>query len=539
MTIATAPPLPHTLADIDAELARRSLREFIRQAWPVIEPGVEYLDNWHIHAVCDYLEAVTRGDVRRLIINVPPRHMKTIAVSVCWPCWEWIRRPAARWMFASFALGLSLDSSLKRRDIIQSDWYQRNWGDRYQLVTDLNVKSEYKNDHQGVMFATSMGGTTTGKGGNRIVVDDPHSAAQGSSDAVRTSQVEFFDRSLFTRQNDKKHDAIVVIMQRLHEKDLTGHLLAKGGYEHLCLPAEISERTLISTPSAEYVREAGSILWPAREGPKELAEAKMTLGPYGYAGQYGQAPAPAGGGRFKEAWFRYYRREGDVYVILGPDGHAAWLVPVDACRRFATMDPAGTDADQNAKACYTVIQAWALTPSFHLLLLDQYRAQVEAPEAAEAAIRFVRQWDCDYIGIEKDGIGLGTVQTVRRRGVTVRPIKARGSKQARSETAEIRMSAGMIVFPEGAEFLFDLKGELLKFPNAENFDQVDAMAHAAILVHKEAGPPTTAEDAEHEAADAAEAELAADHPGAAVSPAVVTNGAAVDDDEAAAWLRGD
>ncbi len=532
----TAPTPPHTLADVDAELARRSLREFIRQAWPIIEPGTPYLDNWHVHAICDYLEAVTRGEVRRLIINIPPRHMKTITVSIMWPVWEWIQRPACRWMFASFAQGLSNDASLKRRDIIQSDWYQRHWADRYQLVSDLNVKSEYKNDHQGVMFATSMGGTTTGKGGNRIVVDDPHSASQGQSDAVRPGQNTFFDNSLFTRQNDKKRDAIVVVMQRLHERDLTGHLLAKGGYEHLCLPAEAAERTVISVPSAEYVREAGSLLWPEKEGVKELAEAKLTLGEYGYAGQYGQSPAPAGGGKFKEAWFRYYRRDGDLFVILDADGRPAWSVPVEQCRVWATMDPAGSDA---AEACYTVIQVWAETPSFHLLLLAQYREQVESPDAAEAAVRWSRDWECEYIGIEKDGIGLGTVQTVRKRGVTVRPIKARGSKVARAETAQIRMAAGMILFPESAPFLFDLRAELLTFPNTVYKDQVDALAHAAILVQKSAGPPTTAEDAEHETADAQRAELDAGHPGAAVSPAAVTSGAADGDDEAAAWLRGE
>ena len=516
--------------------AETKLASFIRQAWHVIEPGTEYLHNWHIDAICEFLQAVDAGQVTRLLINCPPRYMKSIAVSVMWPAWSWIAKPMSRWMFASYAGNLSTQHSVDRRTVIQSDWYQSRWADKYQLTSDQNVKTEYQNDKQGRMFATSFKGVATGKGGNRLVFDDPQDPTGVESDTQRETSTNTFRRKLSTRLNNKKVDAIVVVSQRLGEKDISGVCIEQG-YTHLNLSAEDSPGKVISAPSGkEFVRDASGLLWPEREGPKEIAQAKVQLGPYGYAGQYQQSPTPYGGGRFKSAWFRYYTRTEDGYRLTR--GSNSWTVKDDDCYRFAIMDPAGTDPKQNKKACYTVLLVWAIAPSGDMILLHVYREQVETPEVADAAVRVCRQWEVEWIGIEKDGIGLGVVQHVRRKGIAVRAIKARGSKEARSDVAEIQMSAGMIHFPREAPFLFELEKELLAFPAGEFLDQADALAHSARMVQRTHGPPTNTEDSSHEAAVEVRDKLA-DKDGAGIDPHEVVLVSAVDraDPEDEEWME--
>lgn len=496
------------------------MAEFIRQAWHVIEPGTEYLHNWHIDATCEYLQAVDAGQITRLLINMPPRMMKSITVSVMWPVWSWIRLPESRWMFASYAANLSTQHSVDRRTVIQSDWYQARWRDRYQLTSDQNVKTEYQNDKQGRMFSTSFKGVATGKGGDKLVFDDPQDPTGVESDTQRETSTNTFRRKLSTRLNNKKIGAIVAVSQRLGSNDISS-LCIEQNYVHLNLPAEDEPRKTISVPSGKtFTRDASGLLWPEREGPKEIAQAKLQLGDFGYAGQYQQNPFPPGGSRFKSAWFRLYRKiEGGYKLVRGRgENSQEWFVADDDCRRFAVMDPAGAEKEKNNKPCFTVVQVWAETPSHDMLLLHQYREQVQTPDAADAAVRICREWEVDYIGIEKDGLGLGVVQTVRRKGVSVRAIKARGSKEARSQTAEIRMAAGMIHFPMDAPWLFDLQTELLAFPNGEYCDQVDALAHAAQIVQRENGPPRDESDEEYDSKKMAdiEAEDAPAHPGDAI-----------------------
>src|SRR5947208_5796518 len=163
---------PSLVQDIDREFARRSLREFIRHAWSVVEPATEFVPGWHLDAICDHLEAVTKGTLRNLLINIPPRHMKSLAVSVFWPCWEWIRWPERRWLFSSYSERLSIRDSVRCRRLILSPWYQSFFGDRFQLTGDQNEKDRFDNDHSGSRIATSVGGSNTGEGGDRVVCDD-------------------------------------------------------------------------------------------------------------------------------------------------------------------------------------------------------------------------------------------------------------------------------------------------------------------------------------------------------------------------------
>lgn len=487
---------PGGSGDPDADREARSLCGFIRQAWPIVEPATQFIPGKHLDAVVEHLEAVTRGQIRQLLINIPPRHMKSLAVSVFWPVWEWISHPHRRWLYASYAQSLSIRDAVRSRRLIESHWFQSRWHDRFALCSDQNQKMRYDNDKGGCRIATSVDGSATGEGGDRVVADDPHNVTERESEAIRRATLEWWDQTMSTRLNDPKTGARIIVMQRVHEKDLSGHVIAQRGYVHLFLPAEFEPGRKCATYTdrkaflwEDWRTEEGDLLWPERFSQSEISDFKLRLGPAGYAGQFQQRPAPAGGNRFKQEWFRYYRSADSAYILQNPDGTERRIAASD-CHRFAVMDPAGSEPQQNSRPCYTVIQVWDITPSHDMLLVHQYRAQVQTPDATNAAERIARQFNVEFLGVEKDGIGLGIVQTLKRLGITVKPIKARGSKEARSETAEIRMAAGQIYFPQGADFLWEVEQELIHFPKSEYADQVDALAHAARMVQQRTGTAT-------------------------------------------------
>src|ERR1700688_880306 len=283
--------------EIDREMAMRSLGEFVRQAWPIAEPSTPFVPGFHINAIIEHLEAVTRGEIRNLLINVPPRHMKSLLVSVFWPAWEWIRWPERRWLYSSYGAQLSIRDSVKCRRLIESPWYQHRWRDRFALTTDQNTKGRFDNDRSGYRLSTSVGGAATGEGGDRIVCDDPHNVQEAESDSVRKGTNDWFDVVMSTRVNDPKTAAKVVVMQRCHQQDLSGHLLEQGGWEHLCLPAEYeSSRRTTSIGWSDPRSTAGELLWPERFGPEEIESLKHSMGSYATAGQLQQRPSPAEGG---------------------------------------------------------------------------------------------------------------------------------------------------------------------------------------------------------------------------------------------------
>ncbi len=251
---------------------------------------------------------VRRREIRRLIINVPPRHMKSLLVTVMFPTWVWSQDPHTRFICSSYADSLSIKHSLDRRTLVSSPWYQNLWGDRVSLADDANLKSEFVNDARGHMIATSTGGSITGKGADFIIVDDPHNPTMMLSETERTTALRHFDITLSTRLDQPKKGCIVVIMQRLHEDDLTGHLISGGGWDQLVLPAEAEVEETRNFPLSKrvHMRKPGELLWDERFDQKVLDHAKIRLGSYAYAGQYQQRPSPLEGGILKRSWWRRY-----------------------------------------------------------------------------------------------------------------------------------------------------------------------------------------------------------------------------------------
>jgi len=290
----------------EAALLSECLLDFVRGAWHVLEPVVTFRDNWHLQAVAEHLEAVARFEIRRLVINVPPGTMKSLMACVFWPAWVWTHAPHLRWLFSSYGQALSTRDSLRSRRLIQSPWYQARWGHLYQLTSDQNVKTRFENSRTGYRIATSVEGSGTGERADVVVVDDPHNVRQAASDLQRQVALDWWDLTMSTRFNDPQRGSRVIIMQRVHEQDLTGHVLGReAGYVHLKIPMRLNpdKRCVTVLGWEDPRRAAGQLMWPEHFPEQEVKELEADLGPYGTAGQLQQEPTARSGGQFERAWF--------------------------------------------------------------------------------------------------------------------------------------------------------------------------------------------------------------------------------------------
>jgi hypothetical protein len=285
--------------------ARTDFQSFLRMVVGTVSPGTRYLHNWHIDAIATYLGACARGDIRRLIINMPPRMLKSVTVSVAWPAWLLGQDARTRVMAASYAQSLSIKHSLDCRLVMQSRWYREIFPET-ELVRDQNEKDKFVTSKRGHRIATSVGGAATGEGGNILIVDDPLNPLQARQRSMREAANEWFDHTFATRLDDKRHGTIVVVMQRLHAEDLSGYLLKKTGWEHLSLPAIAPTRTRIQCGGFTKVRREGDVLHPAREDAEMLAAMKQELGSANFNAQYQQAPLGEDEGLIKLGWFKRF-----------------------------------------------------------------------------------------------------------------------------------------------------------------------------------------------------------------------------------------
>ena len=442
---------------------RLSLRDYMRLAWHVVEPATPFVPGWHLDAIAEHLEAVTSGQIRRLLVNMPPRHMKSLAVSVFWPTWEWTRHPECRWLYSSYALSLSIRDSLKCRRLIQSPWYQAHWGSVFQLAGDQNLKTRFDNDRSGYRIATSVGGAATGEGGDRVVCDDPHNVREAESDAMREATLTWWDQVMSTRLNDPETGSLVIVMQRVHERDLAGHVLAQGGYEHLCLPAEYEPRVWTTSIGwCDPRTELGELLWPQRFPASALAELKLRLGSYGAAGQLQQRPAPAEGGRLKRAWWRY------------------WLEPParfdEQLQSWDMAFKAGDGSD------YVVGQVWGRRGA-DCYLLDQVRDRMDLPATLQAVRALSVKWPGAVTKLVEDSAnGPAVIQTLRHELPGLIAVNPEGGKLTRVAAISPAVEAGNVYLPDPARaaWVGDLVNECAAFPNGAHDDQVDALSQALL-----------------------------------------------------------
>lgn len=293
---------------LDKADSEESLRDFVGFAWPILEPKRTLVHGWHLDAICEHLEAVSKGQIKRLLINVPPGCTKSLTTDVFWPAWEWgpFKRPDLRYVCASYSEALTIRDNRRTRNVLRSAWYQRLWSDSFYIVEDQDTKTKFENNETGFKIATSVGGLGTGERGDRFIIDDPHNILEAESDAKREAALLWFEEVVPTRLNEPENDAIIVIMQRVHDRDVSGVILKKElGYEHLCLPMEFDpeERCTTSIGFTDPRTDWNELICPERMSREVVEADKKAMTPYAVAAQFQQKPAPRGGGMFKRKWF--------------------------------------------------------------------------------------------------------------------------------------------------------------------------------------------------------------------------------------------
>jgi predicted phage terminase large subunit-like protein len=452
---------PEALQKIRAELARRSFKEFVHQAWPVIEPGTPLIWGWVLDAMVEHLEAVTRGDIKRLVISVPPGTMKSKLTSVLWPAWSWLNRPHYKFLSSSYALSLAERNNVECRRILQSDWYTKNFD--IEISSEEAGKVNFSTNKLGVMRAISVGGATTGYRGDAFIVDDPHDVSKAESDAKRAEAVQWFIESAQTRLNSLRDSSIIVVMQRVHEEDVA-QTAVDMGYEMLRVPMRWDEsmRQTTSIGWTDPRTKEGELMWPDRFPKKELDQLETNMGPYAVAAQMQQQPAPRKGGMFQ---IDNIRQIDDL-----PDEH---FIAVRA------WDLAGSEG----KGAYTVgvKMLWG-EKSQEFYVVDVIRKQLGGGAVRELIEKTAEQDGvATKIIVPRDPGQAGKVQTediiALLAGFNAKAEAQSGSKELRAEpfASQVEINRVNVLKRTWTKAWLD---ELRFFPKSKYKDQVDATSSA-------------------------------------------------------------
>lgn len=471
---------------ISKRAAEKSLIEFTRQAWHIVEPQAEFRDNWHLHLVADYLENLYDDpSASDLVVNVPPGCMKSLLTCVMFPAWVWAKDPSKRFMGASYSEELSIRDAMKTRDIILSDWYKKNWP-HVEIKKGDDQKIKFGLTSGGWRLSTSTGGRATGEHPDFKLVDDPHSAAQAQSDAERQRALEWFDGTLATR-GVSRGARTIVIMQRLHEKDITGHILEDlGGYDHVCVPMRyVSGKR--AHPDDPRTQE-GELLWPELFPEDTVMILEKRLGEYGASGQLQQEPNPPGGGILKVSSFKLWPAGKDIpafsYILQSYD---------TAFTEKTTGDPT---------AC-TVWGVFSHENRNCVMLLDAWAERLAYPKLRE---KVIKDWGAKYGGsshdplnrprrpdlvlVEQKGSGQSILQDLRAANIPCRGYNpGRADKLSRAHQIAPILELGNAYIPESrvdkggfSSWARPLIHQMEKFPNAEHDDLVDTASQALIYL---------------------------------------------------------
>ena len=449
---------------MEKAICEKSFYEFFVQAWDIAEPAVKLSTNFHHKYLCDILQGEAerikegREKDKDIIINIPFRSTKSLLVTVLFPAWCWAVYPKMRFITASYSAEISIEHATKSRDIIQSEWYQNHWGENYQIKKDQNLKARYENTFLGVRRATSVGGSVTGQGGDIILVDDPTSPKNAASETERDNANEWYKSTLYSRLNEPTKGVRIIIMQRVHEDDLSGYLLynTPEKHHHICIPAELSDDLKPSHLAKHY--EDG-LFWKERFSQHILDDYKSALGSYGYAGQLQQRPTPADSGMIQKNWFNIDREkiEGDVQFVI---------------------DPAYTASQKNDPSALMAYK-------FHenkWQIIEVQNVRLEFPDLIKHIGKFVHKngyTSRSKIFVEPKASGKSIVQTlIRETGLNVKEDKPpTKDKVARVQDVSATIESGRVSLLKGAwndEFLLQCQ----QFPAAKHDDMVDCLVMA-------------------------------------------------------------
>lgn len=473
-----------------AAMGRRRLTEFIRAAWPIVEPGRPLLWGWHLDAMAEHLEAVTLGQIKNLVVTTPPGCTKSRMFGVFWPAWEWIEKPETRWLFFANADDLATRESMSCRRLIESDWYELHYQrprPAFRITTDQNTKTWYENDRAGHRQAMSILASVTGKKGDRLVVDDPNDAEKVESEANRNAVNRRWDNAIYDRVIDFKLSSRVIVAQRTHQQDLIGHIKETGEFEELCIPEEFDKaRSRISSIGwLDPRKDDGEWLRPDQFGPEQKKAALTRLGSAGYAAKHNQNPKSKEGYRFKAEWlkkrWRFDSSSPDWIVLEDERGPYRFMWTAEFT--FATADPA---ASAKTSADPSVICVWMNSPRGDLLWWDCVRRQLEIPDQPKMLEEMYEKHNFRSIGIEAVASNRAMFQFAQRLKLPALELSPKGlDKLAHASGALILVEAGTLWLPDPSAIpgfpLDTVIDELVQFqgtPADQHDDIVDTLSYA-------------------------------------------------------------
>jgi predicted phage terminase large subunit-like protein len=521
------------LMELDRADCEDNLYTFLKHSWKHIDSS-PFTEGWPIEAIAEHLQAVADGEIRRLIINIPPRMGKSSITSCAFPAWVWAQPwrtptsgPGVQFLHASYAQQLSLRDSVKCRRLIESPWYRELWGERFKLTSDQNTKGRFDNDQNGSRLSTSVGSALTGEGGSIIVVDDPNAAQEAFSEATIAATIEWWDSALSTRLNDPKTGAFVVIQQRLSEEDLTGHIMSKdeGEWTHLCLPmryewqrhsytsigwndprgcddngnslievTQEGDRVAISPEAqVELSDREGTLLWPDRFGETEVMILEKQLGPWAAAGQLQQRPEPKGGGIIKREWWKPWEATNfpsmDLIIATldtaytsktqnDPSAMSVWGVFSDESSGSAQAPGhAGSRGGDRVTYARSYVDE---APK--VMLMYAWQGRFELHDLVLKVSETCRMMKVDTLLIENKAAGHSVAQEMRRMyggerfGVHMYDPKSQ-DKLARLYSVQHLFAEGLVYAPlkQWAEMVITQVGQ---FPKAKHDDLVDTVSMA-------------------------------------------------------------
>jgi len=472
-------------ADVLAEICREDFRSFIPKAFRILEPGNTFKSSWHIDCIAEHLQAQAEGDreVQKLIINLPPRMLKSVLVAQIYPAWLLAREPYHQIIGAAYAHSLAERNVTATRRIIQDEWYSSSFTDT-RLSADTNRKDYFTTTKNGQYKGTGIGGTITGFGANTLIADDPINPLEAGSDTIRISANEAIRGTMFSRWNDYSKGRLAMIMQRLHEDDPTGNLMSDGGYHLLKLPAYAPKPITIDLGRKRWKMEEGEYL--SERLNKQALDSLQTTLRHNFAGQYLQEPVAVGGGDFKEDWINYFDlsrinpRKMNIVILCDPAG--------------------GEELNRKKKKLsdWTAFMVIGLNNDNNYYVLDIIRDKLNPTERVNTLFMLHRKWNDrsgkpPKVGYEKYGMMTDTHYLKKKMMDESYHFSLfelggnRISKEERIKRLIPDMELGRWYFPERLYYVdslqrkFDLvyefvKSEMLNFPRARNDDMIDALS---------------------------------------------------------------
>jgi predicted phage terminase large subunit-like protein len=441
-------------------LLRQDFTTFAARCFYDLNPQTDLAMSWHVEVIAERLTAVRQGKVPRLIINLPPRHLKSLLASIAFPAWCLGHNPSAQILCVSYAEALSNKLARDCRSIMMSPWYRRIFPTR--LAAHRQAVQEFLTTREGYRLATSNGGVLTGRGADIILIDDPLKPEEALFDTQRQAANDWFSHTLYSRLNDKRTGAIVIIMQRLHEDDLVGHVLAQEPWDVISFPAiaeedEVHKIETILGPRT-FMRHRGEALHPEREPLDTLDRIRATIGEYNFAGQYQQSPAPLGGGLVKAEWFKSYG-ESDR--------------PESFDRIVQSWDTANKATELSD---FSVCTTWGIKGR-NLYLLSVLRRRLEYPALKRAVREQQTLFDANVVLIEDKASGTQLIQELVMDGChAVTSYTPDCDKIMRLHAQTALIENGFVYVPQSAPWLAEYLHEMTVFPKGRHDDQVDSTA---------------------------------------------------------------